>query len=161
MVKDLDVIVHDHTYSVAQWRGHILSIWRGSPTEATAEHLRRVTVESVRLIPHQLAYFAVVTASVSVPGEPGRTPFVRMGAQVGDNLCCMAVVYEAHGFGGAALRGAVTGLAFAARIRFPLKSFEFIEPAAQWTAARIPPGRHAFRCEELVQVARQLRDRPV
>jgi hypothetical protein len=160
-IKDLNVLAHDRSYSLAHWRGHILSVWRNSPDETTAEHLRRVTVESVRQVPRQLAYFAVVLASASVPSEPGRTPFIRMGAEVGDGLCCMAVVYEAHGFGGAALRGVVTGLAFAARIRFPLKSFEFIEPASVWTASRIPPGPHACRAEELTQAARYLRDRPL
>ncbi len=127
----------DAAQVIGTWRGHTLVIWAGTPTLKAAEAAARVIRRNVRLKPRRSAYFAMLRHGLDLPDAGFRQVFIQLGQDLRDELECIAVIIEGNGFVASALRGVVTGIGIAARLRYPLRCFASVEDAGEWVRTRL------------------------
>ncbi len=150
------VLARDEVFALARWHEHVLVVWHLAADEARAERVAEATVRATRAAPGKAAHIAWVQATSGAPDADARKVFTKMGRDVGADLACMLAVVGDDGFKSALFRSVITGLALAARIRFPLKLIAGIDEGAAWAAERLGERGVTLAAPELATTLRRL-----
>lgn len=124
--------------ATGHWKNLCVVVWRDAPTMESAEELRQQYLALARTAAGGFFSFGVIEAGVPNPDEQVRKAISAAMDAVERELLGAAVVVEATGFSGAALRAALATMSMLTRSRFPRRFFGTVEDAAAWTVARVP-----------------------
>ena len=114
------------------WRNLTIGVWSG---DASVDVIRRIDAtnpERTQAHPEGISTVHIVTPTANPPDAATRAALNDMHARWGHTVGCAVVVIEHGGLAGAAVRGAVTGMAMLAPKRYRLKVFDTIAPVTSW-----------------------------
>ncbi|WP_437973074.1 serine/threonine-protein kinase [Sorangium sp. So ce295] len=115
------LIVKHPDYVMASWRHVFCTIWRHETTEEGVRCLWESCTEFAKQHPRGIGLLTIVQSRASLPPGHMRRALSAFLADASEYTRCSAVVVEGGGFRAAAVRSVVTGLALAARQRYPHK----------------------------------------
>jgi hypothetical protein len=133
------VLFSDHGVAVAEAGPVCVAIWRGSVTRVRFQEQRAGLTEVVARHPRGAAFLCVIEATANPPNDELRQASVQLVGLFGAGLKCVALVVEAVGFRGVALRGAISAMVHLRRAPRPLLSvFSETPSAVRWMGEHVP-----------------------
>jgi HEAT repeat protein len=127
----------------ASWCNVGIAVWRvytlAPDIDAVSSLLTRLAAKH----PGGVGLVQVVEVGAVVPDADARAALARMLRDGSQFIRCAAVVYLGSGFGAAAVRGVVTGLAMLSRHEFPHEVKDSVRDAATMIARHLCPEQKA------------------
>jgi hypothetical protein len=114
--------------------GHVgplaVSVWNGRATGAQVDRALALIRELVEQNPTGVMLLAVLAKGCGIPDEEARSKLTAGLTRVRTHVRAVANVVEGQGFGGAALRGALTSIGLVIRPPYPQKVTASVSEAA-------------------------------
>ncbi len=140
MAEDVgvEIVTSDAHLATGHAQDLVVIVWRGA---TTLERARGVTaLVRQRTLAHQargIGMAIVLEPSSSPPDAGARALLASAMRETGPHIRGVAYVVTHVGFGGAAIRSAITGLSLIAREPYSTQVFSEPDRAAAWLAARM------------------------
>ena len=132
------VVAFDSDWASGRWRNILVLVWRGQTNFARAK--RAIALAKDMAAEHAAAgmgIIIVVESKALVPDADARPVFVAGMRECGPSIRGAAYVVTASGFGGAAIRAAISGLSLVAREPYPTRVFATPNDAAKWLSTTL------------------------
>jgi hypothetical protein len=126
----------DHIIGNA-WNVSMLVWGKRTTLHAIAASERAILAHAARF-PEGIGLLTVVEEISEIPNDEERKALSVLLGSLSGKLKRSAVAHEGTGFRAAAVRGVATGLTLLARIPFPHRTFEGMEPAVTWLMEGLP-----------------------
>jgi len=133
----IGIVASDSDWVCARWRNVVFLVWRGVTTAERAHIAARVLREMVAEHEQGVGIVTVVEPNAPPPDGAVRPIFAKGMREHGSKIRACAYVVPQGGFGGAAVRAAITGLSLVAREPYPTRTFATPDAAAEWLDARL------------------------
>jgi hypothetical protein len=135
---DVRIVSAEADWSSGCLRDLVILCWRRIPT---AERARRAT----RLVRDATTEHAatgvgiviVVEETASTPDAAARALFAEVMRERSQSIRAVGYIVPAGGFGGAAIRAAITGLSLVARETYPTRVFASPDATLTWLSSRL------------------------
>ncbi len=143
------ILSEDDAHVAALCGRTFIVVWKGAITlpavTALGESLREAARSSRG---ERLGSLSVVEAGHPVPTPEARDRSIVLMREV--PIAYAAIVYEGTGFGAAAVRGVITGIALVVGSALPMRVLPTVAEAARWAAATSPEHGTAREIEAAV-----------
>lgn len=133
----IGIVASDSDWVCARWRNVLFLVWRGVTTAERAHVASRVLRETAAEHEAGIGIVTVVEPNAPPPDGAVRPIFAKGMREHGARIRACAYVVPQGGFGGAAVRAAITGLSLLAREPYPTRTFTSPATAAEWLDARL------------------------
>jgi uncharacterized protein (DUF2267 family) len=126
----------DHIIGNA-WNVSVLVWGKRTTLHAIAGSERAILAHAARF-PEGIGLLTVVEEIAEIPNDEERKALSVLLSSLSGKVKRSAVAHEGTGFRAAAVRGVATGLTLLARVPFPHRTFEGMEPAVAWMMEGLP-----------------------
>src|SRR5262245_18643377 len=95
---------------MASWRNVVFIVWKQAPTPALINALSGTILRIAQGRPRSVAVFVEVQSGMQLPDDASRKALASALLAIDGFLALLALLNVSTGFGGAAIRGAVTSV---------------------------------------------------
>jgi hypothetical protein len=151
---DFEVVQDNSHVLVAVWKDVLISIWRTDVEVADVRHTEPAQASLLQRYP-RFGSLAIVERGALRMSAPARQEAARI-SKIGEQHCIgVALIVGIQGFGGAAVRAAITAVHMLSGAKVPQRSFSEVPAAAKWLLAQC--GHEATEFEMLASVVQGFR----
>jgi hypothetical protein len=141
---------------IGTWSDFICVVWKHEATLEGVGELERAVEAFATAKQEGFAVLVVVEPNAPAPSAATRQAIANSLRRGAGRVHCSAVVFEAAGFRGSAVRAVVAGMTMLAKQPYPHRVFDSVTAAATWMVAE-GPSRWRHLAPALVSAMTQLR----